>query len=232
MSMESQFIARAGRLAGGTAPASPSGRYVLPQFEERTAYGFKRQDPYTKLFEDRIIFLGVQVDDASADDVMAQLLVLESTDPDRDITLYINSPGGSFTALTAIYDTMQYIKPQIQTVCLGQAASAAAVLLAAGSPGKRLALPNARVLIHQPAMEGGGYAQASDIEIHANELIRIREWLEQALSHHTGRTVEQVQQDIERDKILTAAQAKDYGIVDQVLESRKGVHPTVVQPAD
>ncbi|WP_322746832.1 ATP-dependent Clp protease proteolytic subunit [Cellulomonas sp. S1-8] len=231
MSMESQFMAAAGRLAGGTAPASPSGRYVLPQFEERTAYGFKRQDPYTKLFEDRIIFLGVQVDDASADDVMAQLLVLESTDPDRDITLYINSPGGSFTALTAIYDTMQYIKPHIQTVCLGQAASAAAILLAAGSPGKRLALPNARVLIHQPAMEGGGYAQASDIEIQANELIRIREWLEAALSQHTGRPIEQVRQDIERDKILTAAQAKDYGIVDQVLESRKGVHPAVVQPA-
>ena len=231
MSMESQFIARAGRLGGGMAPASPTGRYVLPQFEERTAYGFKRQDPYTKLFEDRIIFLGVQVDDASADDVMAQLLVLESTDPDRDITLYINSPGGSFTALTAIYDTMQYIKPHIQTVCLGQAASAAAILLAAGSPGKRLALPNARVLIHQPAMEGGGYAQASDIEIQANELIRIREWLEQALAQHTGRPIEQVRQDIERDKILTAAQAKDYGIVDQVLESRKGVHPTVVQPS-
>ena len=231
MSMESQFIARAGRLAGGVAPASPTGRYVLPQFEERTAYGFKRQDPYTKLFEDRIIFLGVQVDDASADDVMAQLLVLESTDPDRDITLYINSPGGSFTALTAIYDTMQYIKPHIQTVCLGQAASAAAVLLAAGSPGKRLALPNARVLIHQPAMEGGGYAQASDIEIHANELIRIREWLEEALAQHTGRPVEQVRVDIERDKILTAAQAKEYGMVDQVLESRKGVHPTVVQPS-
>ena len=231
MSMESQFIARAGRLAGGTAPASPTGRYVLPQFEERTAYGFKRQDPYTKLFEDRIIFLGVQVDDASADDVMAQLLVLESTDPDRDITLYINSPGGSFTALTAIYDTMQYIKPHIQTVCLGQAASAAAILLAAGSPGKRLALPNARVLIHQPAMEGGGYAQASDIEIQANELIRIREWLEQALAQHTGRPIEQVRQDIERDKILTAAQAQEYGIVDQVLQSRKGVHPTVVQPA-
>ena len=178
---------------------------MLPQFEERTAYGFKRQDPYTKLFEDRIIFLGVQVDDASADDVMAQLLVLESTDPDRDIILYINSPGGSFTALTAIYDTMQYIKPHIQTVCLGQAASAAAVLLAAGSPGKRLALPNARVLIHQPAMEGGGYAQASDIEIHANELIRMREWLELTIAHHTGRDIEQVRKDIERDKILTAA---------------------------
>ena len=122
----------------------PGSRYVLPQFEERTAYGYKRQDPYNKLFEDRVIFLGVQVDDASADDVMAQLLVLESQDPDRDIIMYINSPGGSFTAMTAIYDTMQYVSPQIQTVVLGQAASAAAVLLAAGAPGKRLALPNAR----------------------------------------------------------------------------------------
>ncbi|WP_243884280.1 ATP-dependent Clp protease proteolytic subunit [Cellulomonas fengjieae] len=235
MSMESQFMARAGRLAGpwsgaaGIASPTPSSRYVLPQFEERTAYGFKRQDPYTKLFEDRIIFLGVQVDDASADDVMAQLLVLESTDPDRDIILYINSPGGSFTALTAIYDTMQYIKPHIQTVCLGQAASAAAVLLAAGSPGKRLALPNARVLIHQPAMEGGGYAQASDIEIHANELIRMREWLELTISHHTGRDIELVRKDIERDKILTAQAALEYGIVDQVLASRKGAVATTMQ---
>jgi ATP-dependent Clp protease protease subunit len=207
-------------LAGGYAPA-PSARYVLPQFEERTAYGFKRQDPYTKLFEDRIIFLGVQVDDASADDVMAQLLVLESQDPDGLITLYINSPGGSFTALTAIYDTMQYIKPQIQTVCLGQAASAAAVLLAAGAPGKRLALPNARVLIHQPSLEGGGYAQASDIEIHANEVLRMREWLEETIAAHSNRTVAQVRNDIERDKILTADQAREYGLVDQVLASRK-----------
>ena len=207
--------------AGGRAPAAPTSRYVLPQFEERTAYGFKRQDPYTKLFEDRIIFLGVQVDDASADDVMAQLLVLESQDPDGMITMYINSPGGSFTALTAIYDTMQYIKPQIQTVCLGQAASAAAVLLAAGSPGRRLALPNARVLIHQPALQGGGYAQASDIEIQANEMIRMREWLEETLAAHSGQPVEKVRNDIERDKILTAAQAREYGRVDQVLASRK-----------
>lgn len=229
MSIESQYISTAQRLAGpygaalagGTAPAGPSNRYVLPSFEERTPYGFKRQDPYAKLFEDRIIFLGVQVDDASADDVMAQLLVLESQDPDRDINMYINSPGGSFTAMTAIYDTMQYIKSQVQTVCLGQAASAAAVLLAAGQPGKRLALPNARVLIHQPAMEGGGYAQASDIEIHANELIRMREWLEDTLALHTGNPVEQVRQDIERDKILSAQQAADYGIVDQVMQSRK-----------
>ena len=204
----------------GATVATPSSRYILPQFEERTPYGFKRQDPYTRLFEDRVIFLGVQVDDASADDVMAQLLVLEAQDPDRDITLYINSPGGSITALTAIYDTMQYIRPDIQTVCLGQAASAAAVLLAAGAPGKRLALPNARVLIHQPAASGD-FGQASDIEIQAAEVLRMRSWLEATLAFHTGRSEEQVKSDIERDKILTAAQAKDYGLIDQVLESRK-----------
>ncbi|WIK64880.1 ATP-dependent Clp protease proteolytic subunit [Gleimia hominis] len=198
----------------------PSARYVLPQFEERTAYGFKRQDPYGKLFEDRIVFLGVQVDDASADDIMAQLLVLEAQDPDSLITMYINSPGGSFTAMTAIYDTMQYIKPQIQTVCLGQAASAAAVLLAGGTPGRRLALPNARVLIHQPAMEGAR-GQASDIEIIAEEIERMRTWLEETLAKHSGRTAEQVRRDIDRDKILTANQALDYGLIDQVLTSRK-----------
>ena len=202
-------------------PQMPNSRYILPQFEERTAYGFKRLDPYTKLFEDRIIFLGVQVDDASADDIMAQLIVLESQDPERDIIMYINSPGGSFTALTAIYDTMQYIKPEIQTVCLGQAASAAAVLLAAGTKGKRLALPNARVMIHQPAMAGGDYGQASDIEIQANEVQRMREWLEGTLALHSNRSAEQIKTDIERDKILTAEQAVEYGLVDQVLGSRK-----------
>ena len=199
----------------------PSSRYVLPQFEERTAYGFKRQDPYNKLFEDRVIFLGVQVDDASADDVMAQLLVLESQDAERDITMYINSPGGSFTAMTAIYDTMQYVAPQIQTVVLGQAASAASVLLAAGAPGKRLALPNARVLMHQPAMGEAGQGQASDIEIQAAEILRMRTWLEETMAHHTGQPVEKVNRDIDRDNILSAAQAKDYGIVDQVLTTRK-----------
>lgn len=199
----------------------PSSRYVLPQFEERTAYGFKRQDPYNKLFEDRVIFLGVQVDDASADDVMAQLLVLESQDSERDITMYINSPGGSFTAMTAIYDTMQYVAPQIQTVVLGQAASAASVLLAAGAPGKRLALPNARVLIHQPMMGEAGHGQASDIEIQAAEILRMRTWLEETMSKHTGKPVEQVNRDIDRDNILSAAQALEYGIVDQVLTSRK-----------
>ena len=199
----------------------PSSRYVLPQFEERTAYGFKRQDPYNKLFEDRVIFLGVQVDDASADDVMAQLLVLESQDSERDITMYINSPGGSFTAMTAIYDTMQYVAPQIQTVVLGQAASAASVLLAGGHPGKRLALPNARVLMHQPAMGEAGHGQASDIEIQAAEILRMRTWLEATMARHTGKPVEQVNRDIDRDKILSAAEALDYGIVDQVLTSRK-----------
>jgi ATP-dependent Clp protease protease subunit len=207
--------------AAGRIPM-PQSRYILPEFEERTAYGFKRHNPYTKLFEDRIVFLGVQVDDASADDIMAQLLVLESQDPDRDITMYINSPGGSFTALTAIYDTMQYIKPQIQTVCLGQAASAAAVLLAAGAKGKRLALPNARVLIHQPATGGGGSGQASDIEIQAKEIMRMREWLEHTLAKHTGQDLAKVNKDIDRDKILTASEALEYGLIDQVLTSRKG----------
>jgi len=204
-----------------SAGTLPSSRYVLPQFEERTAYGFKRQDPYNKLFEDRVIFLGVQVDDASADDVMAQLLVLESQDSERDITMYINSPGGSFTAMTAIYDTMQYVAPQIQTVVLGQAASAASVLLAAGAPGKRLALPNARVLMHQPAMGEAGQGQASDIEIQAAEILRMRTWLEETMAKHTGQPVEKVNRDIDRENILSAEQAKEYGIVDQVLTSRK-----------
>jgi ATP-dependent Clp protease protease subunit len=204
------------------AAPGPTGRYILPQFEERTAYGFKRLDPYTKLFEINWAMM------SSADDIMAQLIVLESQDPDRDIMMYINSPGGSFTALTAIYDTMLYIKPDISTVCLGQAASAAAVLLAAGTRGKRLALPNARILIHQPAMMGGDYGQASDLEIQANEVLRMRSWLEDTLALHSGRTVEQVRKDIERDKILTAEQAVEYGLVDQVLASRKGAASAVV----
>ncbi|MGG7464178.1 MULTISPECIES: ATP-dependent Clp protease proteolytic subunit [unclassified Plantibacter] len=209
--------------AAGRALQTPGARYILPSFEERTAYGYKRQDPYAKLFEDRIIFLGVQVDDASADDIMAQLLVLESMDPDRDIVMYINSPGGSFTAMTAIYDTMQYIRPHVQTVVLGQAASAAAVLTAAGTPGKRLALPNARILIHQPAVGEAGSGQASDIEIQAAEILRMRTWLEATLAHHSNRTAEQVNKDIDRDKILSAAEALEYGLIDQVLTSRKNV---------
>ena len=200
-------------------PLNPQSRYILPEFRERHANGERIHNPYTKLFEERIIFLGVQIDDASADDVMAQLLTLESLDPDRDIQIYINSPGGSYTAMTAIYDTMQFVKPQIQTVCLGQAASAAAVILAAGSPGKRFALPHARILIHQPYTEGGG--QGSDIEIQANEILRMREEMVGMFAQHTGRTPEQVSQDIERDKILTADMAVEYGIIDRVIASRK-----------
>jgi len=195
-------------------------RYIIPSFIERTSYGIKESNPYNKMFEERIIFLGVQVDDASANDVMAQLLALESTDPDRDIIMYINSPGGSFTAMTAIYDTMLYVRPDISTVCLGQAASAAAVLLAAGTPGKRMALPNSRVIIHQPATEGG-YGQSSDIEIQAREILRMRTLLEEMIARHTGQPVEKVRKDIDRDKILTAQEAKEYGLVDQVLTTRK-----------
>jgi ATP-dependent Clp protease protease subunit len=160
------------------------------------------------------------VDDASPHDVMAQLLHLEHEDPDRDITIYINSPGGSFTSLMAIYDTMQFVRPDIQTVCLGQAASAAAVLLAAGTGGKRLALPNARVLIHQPATEGT-YGQVSDLQIQANEIQRVRRLLETTLAKHTKKSPEEVRRDIERDKILTAEEAKAYGIIDEVLAYRK-----------
>ncbi|MEZ5186580.1 MAG: ATP-dependent Clp protease proteolytic subunit [Candidatus Nanopelagicales bacterium] len=200
---------------------NPQSRYILPEFRERTSTGERIHNPYTKLFEERIIFLGVQIDDASADDVMAQLLTLESMDTERDIQIYINSPGGSYTAMTAIYDTMQFVKPQVQTVCLGQAASAAAVLLAAGAQGKRFALPHARVLIHQPYTEGGG--QGSDIEIQANEILRMRSEMEGILAKHTGRSLEQVQSDIERDKILTAEDAKEYGVIDHVLTTRKTV---------
>src|SRR6187551_2188978 len=195
-------------------------RYIIPSFIERTSYGVKESNPYNKMFEERIIFLGVQIDDASANDVMAQLMVLESTDPDRDILMYINSPGGLFTSLMAIYDTMQYVRPEISTVCLGQAASAAAVLLAAGTPGKRLAVPNARILLHQPATEGI-YGQVSDLEIQAAEISRMRKLLEATLAKHAGRTPEQVRLDIERDKILTAEEAKEYGIIDEIIQSRK-----------
>ena len=195
-------------------------RYVLPTIEERTSYGYKRLDPYTKLFEERIIFLGQAIDDTVANDVMAQLLTLESMDPDRDIMMYINSPGGSFTALTAIYDTMQFVHPDVMTICLGQAASAAAVLLAGGAKGKRFALEHARILIHQPYSEGGG--QGSDIEIQAKEILRMRSLLEQMLAHHTVKSIEEIGRDIERDKILTAHEAVGYGLIDQVMASRKG----------
>ena len=203
-------------------PFSPSMDYYIPQWEERTSYGMRRIDPYTKLFEDRIIFLGTPISDEIANAVMAQLLCLQQMDADRDIEIYINSPGGSFTALTAIYDTMRYIKPDVRTVCLGQAASAAAVILAAGTKGKRLALPNSRILIHQPATEGG-YGQSSDIEIQAREILRIRSLMEDMLATDTGKTTDEVSHDIERDKYLTAEQALEYGIIDEILTSLKAV---------
>jgi ATP-dependent Clp protease, protease subunit len=196
-------------------------RYVVPQFTERTSYGTTSKDPYTKMFEDRIIFLGVQVDDTSANDVMAQLLTLEGIDPDRDITIYINSPGGSYTAMTAIYDTMRYVRPDITTVCLGQAASAAAILLAGGTKGKRLALPNSRIMIHQPALGGSIQGQGTDLEIQAREILRMRSQMEELLAEDTGQPLEKVKRDIDRDKIMTAEEAKDYGLVDVVLPSRK-----------
>ncbi|MCP3422572.1 ATP-dependent Clp protease proteolytic subunit [Nocardioides pinisoli] len=195
--------------------------YYIPQWEERTSYGFRRIDPYAKLFEERIIYLGTPISDDVANAVIAQLMCLETMNPDTDISIYINSPGGSFTALTAIYDTMRFIKPDVQTVCLGQAASAAAILLGAGAKGKRMALPNSRILIHQPYTEGT-FGQTSDIEIQANEILRMRELLEQMIADSSGKTIEQVSADIERDKILTAEQAVEYGLIDAVIESRKG----------
>ncbi|WP_329262858.1 ATP-dependent Clp protease proteolytic subunit [Actinoallomurus sp. NBC_01490] len=195
-------------------------RYVLPSYVERTSYGMKESNPYNKLFEERIVFVGAPIDDTLANDVIAQLIALEGMDTDRTISLYINSPGGSLTAMTAIYDTMQFVKPDIETTCVGQAASAAATLLAAGSPGKRAALPHARILIHQPHTEGG-YGQTSDLEIQAKEIIRQREELEEMLSRHSGRPVEQVRADIERDRFLTAQEAREYGLIDEIITSRK-----------
>ncbi|MFI6922533.1 ATP-dependent Clp protease proteolytic subunit [Nonomuraea spiralis] len=197
-----------------------SGRYVLPSFTERTSYGVREMNPYNKLFEDRVIFIGTPIDDTVANDVMAQLLTLESLDPDQDINMYINSPGGSFTAMTAIYDTMQFVRPEIHTVCIGEASSAAAVLLAAGAPGKRAALTHSRVLLHQPATEGGR-GQSSDLEIHAREILRMRDQQEEILSRHTGRGVLEIRKDIERDRIFTAEQARTYRLIDDIYASRK-----------
>jgi len=190
-------------------------RYILPTIEEKTAYGYKRLDPYTKLFEERIIFLGQAIDDTVANDVMAQLLTLESMDPDRDISIYINSPGGSFTALTAIYDTMQFVRPDITTICLGQAASAAAIILAGGTKGKRYGLEHSRILIHQPSSEGGG--QASDIEITAREIQKLKKELYTIIANHSKQDYEKVWADSDRDYWMTAQEAKDYGMVDEVL---------------
>jgi ATP-dependent Clp protease protease subunit len=194
-------------------------RYFIPSVVEQTSRGERISDIYSRLLKERIIFLGTPIDDDVANAVMAQLLHLESEDPDRDINLYVNSPGGSFTALTAVYDTMQYVRADVSTICMGQAASAAAVLLAAGTKGKRFALEHARILIHQPS--GGGEGQSSDIEIQAREILRMRGLLEDMIARHTGRDIELIRNDIERDKILTAHEAVEYGLIDEVLTTRK-----------
>ncbi|WP_328773144.1 ATP-dependent Clp protease proteolytic subunit [Streptomyces sp. NBC_00286] len=199
----------------------PSARYVLPEFTERTSAGQRTMDPYSKLLEERIVFLGTPIDDTSANDVMAQFMHLEYQSPDRDISLYINSPGGVFSAMTAIYDTMRFVSCEVETVCLGQAGAAAAVLLAAGAPGKRSALPDARVLIHQPALPEPVQGQTSDLAIQAEELMRTRRMLEEMLARHTGQSQERVSADIERDKILEAPQALEYGLIDRIIPSRK-----------
>lgn len=193
--------------------------YMVPSVEYDTPKGPRSSDLFSRLLRENIIFLGTPIDDTVANLVCAQLLYLESENPDRDISIYINSPGGDINALLAIYDTMQYIRPEITTLCFGQAASAAAVLLAAGTRGKRLALPNARILIHQPYAQSG-YAQVSDLEIAANEILRLKSALEQILSVHTGQPIEKVSKDTDRDYVLTAEEAKEYGIVDEVIEAR------------
>ncbi|MFE7853033.1 ATP-dependent Clp protease proteolytic subunit [Streptomyces sp. NPDC057403] len=199
----------------------PSARHVLPEFTERTSSGHRTMDPYAKLLEERIVFLGTRIDDTSANDVMAQFMHLEYQAPDRDISLYINSPGGSFTAMSAIYDTMQYVGCDVETVCLGQAGSSAAVLLAAGTPGKRSALPGARMVIRQPALHEPVQGQAIELAIQAGELARLRTRLEEMLVRHTGRSPRQVTEDIERDKILDAHEAVEYGLVDRIVPARR-----------
>ena len=196
------------------------GQYVpMPRFIQDTPRGRMEWDPYSRLANDRIIFLGTPVDDTVANLIIAQLLILESEDPDKDVVMYVNSPGGEITGLFAIYDTMQYIKPDVQTICIGQAASAAAVLLASGAPGKRFILPHARVLIHQP--HGGASGQAVDIEIQAREITRMRELLDEILAFHTGQPVERVKKDTDRDFIMSAVDAADYGLVDEVITNRE-----------
>ena len=199
--------------------SEPTRNYLVPTVIEQTNRGERAFDIYSRLLKERIIFLGTPIDDAVANLLIAQLLHLESEDPEKDISIYVNSPGGEITGLFAIYDTMQYIKPDIQTICVGQAASAAAVLLGAGAKGKRFALPHARILIHQP--HGGASGQAVDIEIQAKEIVRMRELLDQLLAHHTGQTVEKVAADTDRDFIMSAPEGKEYGIIDEVITNRE-----------
>ncbi|MES4889367.1 ATP-dependent Clp protease proteolytic subunit [Streptomyces sp. NPDC096012] len=201
----------------------PFARHVLPEFTERTATGARTLDPYGKLFEERIVFLGTPVDEAAANDLAAQFMYLEHTAPDRDITLYVNSPGGTFSGLTAVYDTMRYVGCDVATYCLGQAASVAAVLLAAGTPGKRFALPGARMVLEQPALPEPVRGQPSDLAIQAGELARTRDLTERMLVRHTGRTAEQVHRDLERVLVLDAPGALAYGLVDGVVPSRRSM---------
>ncbi len=198
---------------------NPIRNYLVPTVVEQTNRGERAYDLYSRLLKESIIFLGTPIDDTIANLVCAQLLHLESENPDKDINVYINSPGGDITALFAIYDTMQYIKPSIATICFGQAASAAAVLLAAGAPGKRLALPHARVLLHQPWGSGGG--QAADIEIQAREILRMRDLLNEILARHTGQPVEKIAKDTDRDYVMGATEAKEYGMIDEVITARE-----------
>jgi ATP-dependent Clp protease protease subunit len=193
---------------------------LIPMVVEQTNRGERAYDIYSRLLKDNIIFLGTPIDDNVANVVTAQLLFLEAEDPARDISLYINSPGGSISAGMAIYDTMQFIRPDVTTICIGQAASMAALLLSAGAPGKRFALPNSRILIHQPSLSGLS-GQATDIDIHAREILRLRGSMNQILARHTGQTVEKIQGDVERDYIMTSGQAKEYGIVDQVISKKE-----------
>ncbi|MER5886525.1 ATP-dependent Clp protease proteolytic subunit [Streptomyces sp. NPDC001941] len=200
-------------------------RYVLPEFTERTSTGTRTLDPYSKLMEERIVFLGTAVDDTAANDVIAQFLYLEYADPDRDICLYINSPGGSPQAMAAIYDTMRIVRCDVQTTCLGQAAAGAAVLLAAGEPGKRMALPGARVVLQQPGVAEPVQGQPSDLELQARELLRLREQLAGMLARHSGQPRERIDADIDRDTVLDAAAALEYGLVDHVIQSRRATLP-------
>lgn len=193
-------------------------RSLVPIVVEQTSRGERSFDIYSRLLNERLVFLGHEIDDVIANLVIAQLLHLESEDPEKDISLYVNSPGGSVTAALAVYDTMQYIRCDVSTICIGQCASAAAVLLASGAPGKRFALPNSRILIHQPW--GGAQGQVTDIEIQARELLRIRKTLDEILARHTGQTPEQIHLDTERDNIMTAEEAREYGLVDAVFEKR------------
>ena len=193
--------------------------YLVPNVIEQTSRGERGMDLYSRLLKENIIFLQTPIDDSIASLICAQLIHLESENPDKDINLYINSPGGDITALFAIYDTMQFIKNDIATICLGQAASAAAVLLAAGTKGKRLALPHSRVLLHQPWGQVG-YGQVTDLEIAAREILRMRDLLNEILANHTGQPVERIHQDTDRDFVMSAAEAKDYGLIDEVIDSR------------